>query len=156
MSYVYSVRGWLELSWPDLEIEGVDEAPEEHARKVEAVHDAVAAELDDAGELPAGASLSERYRAGWAFPQHDLDGTEYVFYGADVEEPAAVLAQIREVLAIDPYADGYFSVEGEDGTEYRQWLILAGRIYISEQLFPDFEAEEPPPGYRPLFDEEGK
>ena len=37
MAYIYAVRGWLELSWPDAEIEGVDESPEEHAAKVERI-----------------------------------------------------------------------------------------------------------------------
>jgi len=161
MSYLYAVRGWLELSWPDVDIEGVDESPEEHARKVQAIRELLttgtgpgaAAAAPDSTDAPSAALLA-RYRAGWAFPQGNLDGTEYVFFGGDIEEPAVVLAQIRQVLALDPFADGYFSVEGEDGEQYRQWLIMSGTIYVREVLFPDFEAEGPPPGYRPLFDDE--
>jgi len=147
MSYIYSVRGWLELSWPDVEVEGVDESPEEHADKVRRVRELLtcgpAAEDPADPQVPAG----ERYRAGWGFPQDDLDGTEYVFYGADIEQPAQIMEQIREVLAIDPFADGYFSVEGEDGERYRQWFIKSGVIYTRRYLFPDFDAEGPPPGY---------
>jgi len=76
-----------------------------------------------------------------------VGATEYVFYCADVEEPATVIAQIREVLAIDPFADGYFSIEGEDGEQYRQWLIKGGEVYSRRHLFPNFDSEEVPPGY---------
>lgn len=150
MAYIYAVRGWLELSWPDAEIEGVDESAEEHAAKVRRVREALTStlspeELDDDDNDSA-----ERVKAGWAFPQHHLGGTEYVFYGGDVERPNLVLEQIRAVLAIDPFADGYFSVEGEDGQRYRQWIIKSGTIYGRNQLFPDFDAEGAPEGYEML------
>ncbi|NLD43731.1 MAG: hypothetical protein GX657_09570 [Chloroflexi bacterium] len=152
MSYFFSVRGWLEISWPDLEIEGVDESPAEHADKVTQIRDLLTTRLTPEEILAPDTPPAERCRAGWGFPQSDLDGTEYVFFAGDVEEPAAVLAQVREVLAIDPFADGFFTVEGEDGEEYRQWLVMGGKIYVRQVLFPDFEAEEPPEGFRPLFD----
>jgi hypothetical protein len=147
MDYSYSVRGWLELSWPDRDVEGVDESAEEHAAKVQRVREALTARPAPRGPEWETASAAERCRAGWAFPQDNLEGTEYVLFGADVEEPATVLAQIREVLALDPFADGYFSLEGEDGAQYRQWLIKGGSIYTREALFPDFEAEGTPTGY---------
>ena len=62
-----------------------------------------------------------------------------------------VVAFIKEILAIDPFADGYFSVEGEDGEQYRQWLILGGKMYARRQLFPDFDQEGTPSGYSPLL-----
>ena len=147
MSYFYSVRGWLELSWPDADIEGVDESREEHAAKVRRVRELLTGSLPPEKLLDPEVEPKERYRAGWGFPQHDLEGTEYVFFGADVEEPRLVMEQIREVLAIDPFADGYFSVEGEDGERYRQWLIKSGTVYARGYLFPDLDAEGPPPGY---------
>ena len=58
-----------------------------------------------------------------------------------------VLDQIREVLKMDPFADGYFSIEGEDGRRYRQWIIKSGTIYSRNELFPDFDAEGAPEGY---------
>lgn len=152
MSYVYSVRGWLEISWPDLEIEGVEESTDEHAQKVVQIRNLLTSRLDPEEILAPDTPLAERCRAGWAFPQSDLEGTEYVLYGGDVEEPAAVLAQVREVLAIDPFADGFLSIEGEDGERCRQWLILSGKIYQRDALFPDFEAEEPSEGFRPLYE----
>ena len=151
MSYFYSVRGWLEISWPDEEIEGVEEDAEEHEAKVRAIRDLLTVRLSADEVMDPATPLAERCRAGWGFPQHDLEGTEYVFYAADIEEPAAVLAQVREVLALDPYADGFFTVEGEDGERYHQWLIMSGTIYRRETLFPDFEADEPPEGFEPLF-----
>ena len=151
MSYLHSVRGWLELSWPDAEVEGLDESTEEHASKVHRVRDLLTCGLPPERLLDSEVPAKERYRAGWGFPQHDLDGTEYVFFGADIEDPALIMEQIREVLAIDPFADGYFSVEGEDGEEYRQWLIKSGVIYTRRYLFPDFDAEGPPQGYSLLF-----
>ncbi|NLD71635.1 MAG: hypothetical protein GX649_02840 [Chloroflexi bacterium] len=151
MSYFYSVRGWLEISWPDVDIEGVEESAEEHADKVHAIRDLLTLKLPPEEVLDPSTPLPERARAGWGFPQHDLEGTEYLFFAADVEEPAAVLAQVREVLVLDPYADGYFAVEGEDGERYHQWLIMNGTIYRREELFPDFEADEPPEGFEPLF-----
>ena len=151
MSYFYSVRGWMELSWPDAEVEGVDESREEHAAKVRRVHELLTSKLPAEKLLDPEVPAKERYRAGWGFPQHDLDGSEYIFYGADVEEPNLVMEQIREVLAIDPFADGYFSVEGEDGKRYRQWLIRSGVVYTRGYLFPDFDAEGTPPGYSTLF-----
>lgn len=150
MGYVYSVRGWLELSWPDEDVEGVSESPEEHAAKIARVRELLTSTLSEDELLDPATPLIERYRAGWAFPASALDGTEYVFFGADVEEPSVVLEQIRAVLAIDPYADGYFSVEGEDGEQYRQWLVVAGQIYARRLLFPDFDVDGAPEGYAPL------
>ncbi len=147
MSYIYSVRGWLELSWPDAEVEGEDESPEQHESKVQRVRELLTTDLSPEELLDPAVKPMQRYRAGWGFPQHTLDGVEYVFYGADVEEPAVVLAQIREVLAIDRYADGYFSVEREDGEQNRQWLIKRGTLYTRRHLFPDFDDEGIPPGY---------
>lgn len=147
MGYIYAVRGWLELSWPDAEVEGVDESAEEHAAKVQRIRALLTCSLSAEQLLDPETPAAERYRAGWAFPQDTLQGTEYIFYGADIEEPRIVLEQIREVLSIDPFADGYFSIEGEDGTQYRQWVIKSGKIYNRRQLFPDFEAEGPPQGY---------
>lgn len=150
MAYIYAIRGWLELSWPDADVEGVDETEEQHQAKVTHIHEiltshASAVELADAG-TPAG----KRYRAGWCWPQDDLGGTEYVLFGADVTEPTEVLNQIREVLAIDPFVDGYFSVEGEDGEQFRQWLVKSGKIYSKRMLFPDFDEEGIPQGYSVL------
>jgi len=150
MSYVFSVRGWLELSWPDAEIEGVAETAEEHAAKVQKIRALLTCPLTYEETLDETKPAADRYRAGWGFPQSDLDGVEYVFYGGDVEELPAVMRQIREVLAVDPFADGYFAVEGEDGEVCYQWLILGGRIFQREERFPNFDAEEPPEGYRPL------
>ena len=147
MTYFFSVRGWLELSWPDADVEGVDESQEEHAAKVQRVRDLLTTDLSPKELLDPEVPARKRYRAGWGFPQHDLDGTEYVFFGADVEDPDLVMEQIREVLRIDPFADGYFSVEGEDGEQYRQWLIKSGTIYTRRYLFPDFDAEGTPLGY---------
>ena len=150
MAYIYAVRGWLELSWPDAEIEGVDESEEEHAAKVRRIRDLLTTplppeELDDEDN-----TSPERVKAGWAFPQHVIGATEYVFYGGDIERPRVVLDQIREVLAIDPFADGYFSVEGEDGQRYRQWIIKSGTVYSQSYLFPDFDAEGAPEVYEVL------
>lgn len=153
MSYYYAVRGWLELSWPDQDIEGVDESPEQHRLKVQAIRDLLTARLSPEEIADPESPMAERYKGGWGFPQYGLEGTEYIFYGGDIEEPAIVLAQICEVLALDPFADGYFSIEGEDGEKYRQWLIISGTVYVQDRLFPDFEVEGPPPGFRPLFEE---
>jgi hypothetical protein len=147
MSYIYAVRGWLELSWPDAEFEGVDESAEEHAAKVQRVYDLLTTDLSPEQLADDATPPDARYKAGWGFPQNDLKGTEYVFYGADVEEPAAVLKMIRQVLELDPFADGYFSVEREDGEMNRQWLVKSGKVYMSRALFPDFDSEEPPKGY---------
>ena len=147
MAYIYAVRGWLELSWPDAEIEGVDESAEEHAAKVRRIREVLpsslpAEELDDEDN-----TSPERVKAGWGWPQHVIGATEYVFYGGDIAHPRVELDQIREVLAIDPFADGYFSVEGEDGQRYRQWIIKSGTVYSRNDLFPDFDAEGAPDGY---------
>jgi hypothetical protein len=150
MSYVYAVRGWLELSWPDAEFEGVDESPEEHADKVQRVRQLLLSELRAEQASDPAIPALERARAGWGFPQQVLEGTEYVFYGGDVEDPALVLAQVREVLRIDPFADGYFSIEGEDGEQFRQWLIKSGKIYARRLLFPDFDSDSLPAGYAEL------
>lgn len=150
MSYIYAVRGWLELSWPDAEIEGVDETPEQHQAKVEGVRACITSDLPPALLLDEGTPLAKRYKGGWCMPQSDLDGTEYVFFGGDVEDPSIVLNQVREVLRIDPFADGYFSIEGEDGEQYRQWLVVSGKIYARRQLFPDFDIDEAPEGYSEL------
>jgi len=150
MSYLYSVRGWLELSWPDADVEGVDESPEEHAAKVRRVRELLTATLSPEKPPEPEVPANERFKAGWGFPQDDLGGTEYVFFGADVEQLDAVMEQIREVLAIDPFADGYFAIEGEDGEQYRQWLIKSGEIYTRRYLFPDFDAEGTPLGYSSL------
>jgi hypothetical protein len=147
MAYTYAVRGWLELSWPDQEFEGIDETAEEHAAKVQRVREATTSTLQSAQLLDSATPDMDRYRVGWAWPQGTLDGSEYVLYGADVEEPPVVLKLIREVLAIDPYADGYFSVEGEDGEQYRQWIIKGGKIYTRRALFPNFDEEGTPEGY---------
>jgi hypothetical protein len=147
MGYIYAVRGWLELSWPDLEFEGIDESPEQHEAKVQRVHELLTTELPPEKLLDPDVPARERYRAGWGFPQHDLDGAEYVFFGADVEEPDVVLSLIRDVLSIDPFADGYFSIEGEDGEQYRQWIIKSGKVYARRQLFPDFDGESAPAGF---------
>jgi len=152
MAYLYSVRGWLELSWPDAEFEGVDETPEEHADKVRRVRELLTTDLSPEQLLDPEEPATERYRAGWGFPQHDLDGTEYVFFAADVESIDPVMGQIREVLEIDPFADGYFAIEGEDGEQYRQWLIKSGTVYSRQYLFPDFEKEGAPAGYSLLFE----
>jgi hypothetical protein len=147
MSYIYAVRGWLELSWPDAEVEGVEESPEEHAEKIGKIRELLTTTLTPEQLTDEALPARERYVAGWAFPQHDLDGTEYVLYGADVEEPNTVLAIVREVLALDPFADGYFSIEGEDGEKFRQWVIKSGKVFSRKQLFPDFEGEDAPSGY---------
>ncbi len=144
MTYFYAVRGWLELSWPDLDVEGVEESPEEHAAKVAAIRALLTTSLTPDELLDDQTPVGDRVKAGWGFPQHDLDGTEYVFYAADVDEPAAVLGQVREVIALDPFVDGWFSVEGEDGEKYRQWLVLQGTVYTRQTLFPDFEDDAPP------------
>lgn len=149
-AYIYFIRGWMELSWPDAEIEGIGESPEQHAEKVRRVREALATSLPPERLLDAEAPAKERYRAGWGFPQSFLGGNEYLFFGADVQDPTVVLDLVREVLAIDPFADGYFSVEGEDGEKYRQWLIKSGKIYARKALFPDFDSEEVPQGYIPL------
>jgi len=150
MSYIYAIRGWLELSWPDAEIEGVDETEEQHRAKVERIHDLLTCRATELELADPGTPATKRYRAGWCWPQDDLGGTEYILFGADVTEPSEVLNQIREVLAIDPFVDGYFSVEGEDGEQYRQWLIKSGKIYSKRQLFPDFDEEGIPQGYSTL------
>ncbi|HUV94961.1 MAG TPA: hypothetical protein VMX14_09050 [Anaerolineae bacterium] len=150
MTYFFSVRGWLELSWPDADVEGVDESREEHEAKAQRVRALLTTDLSPKKLLDPEVPARERYRAGWGFPQHDLDGSEYVFFGADVTDADLVLEQIREVLRIDPFADGYFSVEGEDGEQYRQWLIKSGTIYSRRYLFPDFDAKGTPLGYLPL------
>jgi hypothetical protein len=150
MGYVYAVRGWLELSWPDADFEGVDESPEEHAEKIRRIREYVTVTLTPEQLTEEGVDRSEQYKAGWSLPQHALEGTEYLFYGADIEEPKEVLAQIRHILSLDPYADGYFSIEGEDGEQYRQWIIKSGKIYTRRLLFPDFDQEGMPQGYVPL------
>ena len=61
-----------------------------------------------------------------------------------------MLNQIREVLALDPFIDGYFSVEGEDGEQFRQWIVKSGKLYSKRQLFPDFDEEGIPQGYSVL------
>jgi len=153
MAYTYAVRGWMELSWPDAEFEGVDETPEQHADKVRRVRELLTTNLPPEDLLQEDAPVRERIKAGWAFPQHDLEGTEYIFFGTDsVEEPADVMAVIKEVLAIDKFADGYFTVEGEDGEQYRQWLIISGKAYTRKELFPDFNQEGTPTGYALVFD----
>jgi len=150
MGYLYAIRGWLELSWPDAEFEGVDESPEEHADKIRRIREYVTVSLTPEQLLEEGVDQAEQYKAGWCFPQHNLEGTEYLFYGADIEEPRQVLAQVRHILTLDPYADGYFSIEGEDGEQYRQWIIKGGQVYARRLLFPDFDQEGMPPGYVPL------
>jgi hypothetical protein len=45
MGYLYSVRGWMELSWPDAEFEGVDETAEEHEEKVRRVRELLKTDL---------------------------------------------------------------------------------------------------------------
>jgi len=144
MDYYFSVRGWMELSWPDADFEGVDETTEEHAAKVKRVHEFLTTSLSpkELQDPPENVDREELYKAGWSLPQNDLGGTEYLFYGADVSEPAVVMELIKGVLAIDPFADGYFSTEGEDGEQYRQWLIKGGKVYTRHHLFPDFESED--------------
>ncbi len=151
MGYVYYVRGWMELSWPDAEFEGVDESPEEHAAKVQRVRELLTTNLTAEQVQDENIPAEERYKAGWGFPQQAVGYSDYIFYGADVEDPAKVLEQIKAILAIDPFADGYFSLEGEDGEQYRQWLIKSGQVYVRRQLFPDFDSEGAPPGYSLLF-----
>jgi len=150
MTYHYAVRGWLELSWPDLDIEGVDESPEEHAEKVARIRDMLTTNLSPDDLVDPQRPVAERYKAGWGFPQHDLEGTEYAFFAADVEDPAIVLAQVRQVIEVDPFVDGWFSVEGEDGDQYWQWLILRGKVFTRQVLFPDFE-DQAPPGFVSLL-----
>ncbi len=153
MTYTYAVRGWMELSWPDVEFEGVDETAEEHADKVSRVRALLTVSLPEAELLQEDAPIRERLKAGWAFPQHDLEGTEYIFFGTDaVEDPADVMSLLKEILAIDKFADGYFTVEGEDGEQYRQWMIISGKVYTRKELFPDFDQEGTPPGYALVFD----
>lgn len=151
MAYLYSVRGWMELSWPDSEFEGVDETAEQHVEKVRRIRELLKTDLTAEQLTDESIPVKERYKAGWCFPQRDLGGTEYLFYGADVEEPPIVVELIKEILAIDTFADGYFSVEGEDGEHYRQWLVLSGKIYARRQLFPDFDVDKAPQGYSPLL-----
>ena len=150
MSYIYAIRGWLELSWPDADVEGVEETTEQHAAKITRIHETVTSTATAVELADPGTPGSKRCRAGWGWPQDDLGGTEYLFFGADVPEPTEVLNQIREVLAIDPFADGYFSVEGEDGEQYRQWIVKSGKLYSKRQLFPDFDEEGIPQGYSVL------
>jgi hypothetical protein len=153
MAYTFAVRGWMELSWPDAEFEGVDESAEEHATKVRRVRELLTTSLSREELLREDAPVRERIRAGWAFPQLDLEGTEYIFFGTDsVEEPADVMAVIKEILAIDKFADGYFTVEGEDGEQYRQWLVVSGKVYTRKELFPDFNQSGTPTGYLLVFD----
>jgi hypothetical protein len=147
MSYIFAVRGWLELSWPDAEFEGVDESAEEHAAKVQRVRSLLTTDLTPEQLGDDSQPAEARYKAGWGFPQNDLKGTEYVFFGADVEEPAVVLKTIRQVLELDPFADGYFTVEREDGEMNRQWLIKSGKVYMARLLFPDFDSGELPKGF---------
>ncbi|MHB0858052.1 MAG: hypothetical protein ACYC5M_10850 [Anaerolineae bacterium] len=150
MSYIYAIRGWLELSWPDAEVEGIDETAEEHELKISRIRALLTPNRSAEELLDSETPREERYLGGWAFPTSNLGGTEYVFFGGDVEEPAVVLGQVRKVLELDPYADGYFSIEGEDGEQYRQWLILSGRILSKRHLFPDFDVDEPPADYSEL------
>lgn len=144
MDYTFSVRGWMELSWPDVEFEGLDETAEEHAAKVDRIRAFVTTSLsaEELADPPEDVDREELYKAGWSLPQNDLGGTEYIFFGADVSEPAVVLELVKGVLAIDPFADGYFSIEGEDGEQYRQWLIKSGKVWTRHHLFPDFESDE--------------
>jgi hypothetical protein len=128
----------------------VDESAEEHVAKVQRIRQLLTTSLSPEELGDEDNPSAEGVKAGWSFPQHDLGGTEYVFYGGDIEQPRMVLDQIREVLAIDPFADGYFSVEGEDGQRYRQWIIKSGTIYSRNHLFPDFDAEGAPEGYEVL------
>jgi hypothetical protein len=152
MSYTYYIRGWMELSWPIREVEGMDESAEEHADKVQRVREALTTRLSHEELLDSHVPTIERYKAGWGFPQDGLDGNEYIFFGADVEEPMVVRQLIAQVLNIDPYADGYFSVERDDGEQCRQWLVKGGKAYAQRALFPDFDAEEVPTGYVALPD----
>jgi hypothetical protein len=153
MTYTYAVRGWLELSWPDIEFEGVDETPAEHDAKIARVRALLTPSLSREELLEDAAPPEERLKAAWSWPQQHLGGTEYMFFGTDmVEAPKDVLALIQQVLAIDPFADGYFSVEGEDGEQFRQWLILSGKIHTKRELFPDFDGETAPGGYVLVFD----
>lgn len=150
MTYIYAIRGWLELSWPDADVEGVDETAEQHSAKINKIHETVTSTATPVELADPGTPGSKRYRAGWTWPQDDLGGTEYLFFGADVAEPTEVLNQIREVLALDPFIDGYFSVEGEDGEQFRQWIVKSGKLYSKRQLFPDFDEEGIPQGYSVL------
>jgi len=153
MAYTFAVRGWMELSWPDAEYEGVDETTEEHADKIRRVRELLTTSLPREELLLEDAPVRERIKAGWAFPQRDLEGTEYIFFGTDsVEEPADVMAVIKEILAIDKFADGYLAVEGEDGEQFRQWLIISGKVYTRKELFPDFGQSGTPAGYVLIFD----
>lgn len=153
MAYTFAVRGWMELSWPDAEFEGVDETAEQHADKVRLVRELLTVSRTEDELLQEDAPVRERLKAGWAFPQYDLQGTEYIFFGTDaVEDPADVMSLLKEILAIDKFADGYFTVEGEDGEQYRQWLIISGKVYTRKLLFPDFEQEGTPSGYALVFD----
>jgi len=151
MGYVYYVRGWMELSWPDAEFEGVDESAEEHTAKVQRVRELVTSPLTAEQAQDEATPAEERYKAGWGFPQQTVGYSDYLFYGGDIEDPAKMLEQIKAILAIDPFADGYFSLEGEDGEQYRQWIIKSGKVYMRRLLFPDFDSEDAPQGYSLLF-----
>ncbi|NLG27129.1 MAG: hypothetical protein GX557_04420 [Chloroflexi bacterium] len=153
MAYTYAVRGWMELSWPDPEYEGVDESAEQHADKVRRVRDLLTVSISSEELQAEDAPLREKLKAGWGFPQNDLQGTEYIFFGSDVvENRGDMMDLIKEILAIDKFADGYFTLEGEDGKEYRQWLIISGKVYARRELFPDFDQTEAPAGYALVFD----
>ncbi len=150
MDYYYGVRGWMELSWPEADIEGVEESEEAHAEKVDKIRELLCCPLSDEDLDEAEGDTDESVRAGWCFPQSTLGGTEYVMFGADVTEPDIVLEQVRQLLAIDAFADGFFSIEGEDGDSAWQWLIVSGKLYQRDTLFPDFESEGVPGGYRAI------
>ena len=64
MAYTYAVRGWMELSWPDADFEGVDESPEEHADKVRRVREALTTTLSTEELLREDAPVARTRQGG--------------------------------------------------------------------------------------------
>jgi hypothetical protein len=106
------VRGWIQVD-------------EESVEKVRAIT------LDFRGkhsEFMLPREQADLYQSAWVFSDACVNGSRFVFYGADIQERASdfILAQLEAIAEI-PDIDGFFALNGEtDADSYVLWISGGG------------------------------
>src|SRR3712207_4465324 len=114
MAHRYSLRGWLEVSQDNL--------------------GAIAGTIDKFRQQYAEDTQWGIYLKGWCWNNTHANGTNFVFYGADVQEEGlnVLEAVLDAISALGVEVDGYFHAQGEDGETNFVYRVLNG-VWSAEQ-----------------------
>jgi hypothetical protein len=127
MGHYTSIRGWLAIS--DSMLPQINEIIHSSAERC--------------SELGMDRETCEFYNQGWVFPEHSINWTYYIFYGADIrsyhirylKRQLALIAEsvVEHNGEFTNDVEGVFHVNDEDEESEFEWEIRGGKLTAFER-----------------------